>query len=152
MHKYLRITRRASGLTNVLSGEATPADVIVHFSDLNIDVITAGVIPPNPAELLGSARMAKMLDGLSEQYDYIIMDTPPASVVTDAAVLSALADGVIFVVSHANATIESAQLAKKNLEAANANVIGAVLNGFDLKSTTRDTGYYYSYEYGYYKQ
>ena len=57
MHKYLRITRRASGLTNVLSGEATPADVIVHFSDLNIDVITAGVIPPNPAELLGSARM-----------------------------------------------------------------------------------------------
>ena len=151
MHKYLRITRRASGLTNVLSGEATPADVIVHFSDLNIDVITAGVIPPNPAELLGSARMAKMLDSLSEQYDYIIMDTPPASVVTDAAVLSALADGVIFVVSHANATIESAQLAKKNLEAANANIIGAVLNGFDLKSTPRDTGYYYSYEYGYYK-
>lgn len=56
-----------------------------------------------------------------------------------------------FVVGHANATIESAQLAKKNLEAANANIIGAVLNGFDLKSTSRDTGYYYSYEYGYYK-
>lgn len=61
----------------MLSGEATPADVIVHFSDLNIDVITAGVIPPNPAELLGSARMGKMLDSLSAQYDYIIMDTPP---------------------------------------------------------------------------
>lgn len=151
LHKYLRITRRTSGLTNILSGEANPADVIIRFSDLNFDVITAGVIPPNPAELLGSARMGSMLDSLASQYDYIIMDTPPASVVTDAAVLSALADGVLFVVSHANATIESAQLAKKNLEAANANIIGAILNGFDLKSTSRDSGYYYSYEYGYYK-
>lgn len=151
LHKYLRITRRAQGLTNVLSGETAPADVIVRFSDLNFDVIPAGIIPPNPAELLGSARMENLLDSMSAQYDYIIMDTPPASVVTDAAVLSALADGVLFVVSHANVTIESAQLAKKNLEAANANVIGAVLNGFDLKSTSRDTGYYYSYEYGYHQ-
>ena len=60
-------------------------------------------------------------------------------------------DGILFVVGHANATVESAELAKKNLEAANANIIGAVLNGFDLKSASKDTGYYYSYEYGYYK-
>ena len=53
MHKYLRITRRASGLTNVLSGEATPADVIVHFRDLNIDVIIAGVIPAQPCGAAG---------------------------------------------------------------------------------------------------
>lgn len=151
LHKYLRITRRAMGLTNVLSGEATAAEVLVRFGDLGFDVITAGVVPPNPAELLGSVRMAELLDELATQYDYIIMDTPPASVVTDAAVLGTLVDGVLFVVSHANATIESAQLAKKNLESTNTNIIGAVLNGFDLKSTSRDSGYYYSYEYGYYK-
>lgn len=151
LHKYLRITRRTAGLSNVLSGETSAEDVIIRFSDLNFDVITAGVVPPNPAELLGSARMGALLDKLTEKYDYIIMDTPPASVVTDAAVLSAEADGVLFVVGHANATIESAKLAKKNLEAANANIIGAVLNGFDSKSASRDSGYYYSYEYGYYK-
>lgn len=151
IHRYLRINRKSMGLTNILSGEAKASDVIVRFSDLNIDVITAGVIPPNPAELLGSARMTNLLDSVSEQYDYVIIDTPPASVVTDAAVLSTMVDGVLFVVSHAKATIESATLAKKNLEAANANIIGAVLNGFDLKSTSKDSGYYYSYEYGYYK-
>ena len=151
LHKYLRITRRAQGLTNLLSGEAAPADVVVRFSDLHFDVITAGIVPPNPAELLGSARMGEILQILGAQYDYIIMDTPPASVVTDAAVLGTLADGVLFVVSQGNATIEAAQLAKKNLESTHTNIIGAVLNGFDLKSTSRDTGYYYSYEYGYYK-
>lgn len=151
VHKYLRINRKALGLTNILSGEAKPTDVIVRFSDLNIDVITAGVVPPNPTELLGSARMANLLESLIDQYDYIIIDTPPASVVTDAAVISAIVDGILFVVGHANATVESAELAKKNLEAANANIIGAVLNGFDLKSASKDTGYYYSYEYGYYK-
>lgn len=142
LHKYLRIEHHKKGLTHVLSGQAAPADVIVRFTDLNFDVIPVGVIPPNPAELLGSSQMEKMLESLSARYDYIIMDAPPVSIVTDAAVLSNVADGVLFVVSCENVTFDVAQKAKKNLEAANAKVIGAVLNGFNQKNTLGYTNYY----------
>ena len=151
LHKYLRITRRALGLTNILSGEVEPNEAIVYFNDLDFDVITAGVVPPNPAELLGSERMEKLLKKLREQYDYILLDTPPASVVTDAAVLGSMADGVIMVIKHKGVNVETAQLAKRNLETAKVNILGAVLTNYDLKNTAKDSGYSYSYEYNYYK-
>ena len=148
LHKYLRIAHNKKGLTNVLSGDIALTDVIVHFTDLNFDVIPAGVIPPNPAELLGSSKMETVLESLSAQYDYIIMDAPPALLVTDAAVLSNVADGVLFVVSYDNVTVETARKAKRNMEAANANVIGAVCNEFKEKGTAGYAEYYNSdYKY-----
>lgn len=151
MHKYLRITRRALGLTNILSGEVEPNDAVVHFNDLHFDVITAGIVPPNPAELLGSEQMANLLKKLRDQYDYVLLDTPPASVVTDAAVLGSMADGVIMVIRHKGVNVETAQLAKRNLQTAKVNILGAVMTDYDLKNTAKDTGYSYSYEYNYYK-
>ena len=93
--------------------------------------------------------MKNLIDELDKHYEYIIFDTPPVSVVTDAAVLSQYADGVILVVRQNYATFDEVGLAKKNLDAVNANILGAVLNGFDTKSTEKKNGYYYSYNYSY---
>lgn len=151
MRKYLRINKRIGGLSNVLSGEISMDDAIVHFNDLHIDALTAGAIPPNPAEMLGSEQMAHLLEELKKQYDYVLLDTPPVSVVTDAAVVGSMADGVIMVVRHKGVNVETAQLAKRNLDSAHVNILGAVMTDFDMKNTAKSTGYSYSYEYNYYK-
>lgn len=149
LHKYLHIGRKAAGLTAVLSGTAKFADARICYTDIGIDVLTAGVIPPNPAEMLGSATMEQLLIALEREYDYIIMDTPPVSVVTDAAVLGRFADGAILVIRQQHATIESAKQAQRNLESAGVKLIGAVFNDYDAKTTTKSSGYYYSKDYEY---
>ena len=82
-------------------------------------------------------------------YDIILFDTPPESEVTDAAVLSQFTDCTIMVIRQKHATNEQAQLAKRNLETVKANLIGVIMNDFDMKSTNRESGYYYSYYYDY---
>ena len=105
--------------------------------------------PPNPSELLATKAMENTFEALKQVYDYIIVDTPPVSVVTDAAVLCKYVDGALLVVRPGVTTIEGAQLSKKNLEAVNARILGVVLNGYDVKKTGKKDGYYYSYAYGY---
>ena len=151
MHKYLKIRIKNKGVTTVLSGESTLNDSIVNFRDIGISVLCAGLIPPNPAEILASTKMKELIDELSEKYDYVLFDTPPVSVVTDAAVLSRYVDGVVLVVRQGHVTIETAKIAMKNLQAVNAPVIGAILNDFDTKTVGKASGYYYSYEYDYSK-
>lgn len=150
LHQYLRIAKSTSqGLTGVLAGNCSAEEAVVKFSDLGIHVLVAGAIPPNPAELLGSRKMGELIDSLSQQYDFILFDTPPVSVVTDAAVLSQYADGVILVVRQNHASIDQAKQAQKNLEAVHATIIGAVLNDYDIKNANKETGYYYTYYYDY---
>lgn len=151
MHKYLNLGRRTVGLTHVLSGAMSLENAITMFTDLGIDVLAAGAVPPNPAELLGSSTMQTLVERFAEMYDYVLFDTPPVSVVTDAAVLGRFADGAVLVVRQKFVKIESALLAKKNLESTNVNIIGTILNGFSAKGTVKDSGYYYSYEYEYKK-
>lgn len=151
LHKYLKIRIKNKGVTTVLSGESTLKDSIVNFEDIGISVLCAGVIPPNPAEILASKKMKELIDTLEEKYDYIIFDTPPVSVVTDAAVLSRYVDGIVMVIRRSHVTVETAKIALKNLQSVNAHIIGAVLNDFDIKTVGKASGYYYSYEYDYSK-
>ena len=125
------------------------ANALVNFKDLGIVVLPVGTIPPNPSELLATKAMENTFEALKQVYDYIIVDTPPVSVVTDAAVLCKYVDGALLVVRPGVTTIEGAQLSKKNLEAVNARILGVVLNGYDVKKTGKKDGYYYSYSYGY---
>ena len=149
IHRYLKLDKSSyKGLTNILAGGSL-ADSILNIKSLNLHLIIADAIPPNPAELLGSSRMKTMLEELEKHYDYVIMDTPPVSVVTDAAVLSQYADGVILVIRQNHATFEEEELAKRNLETVHANILGAVLNDFDTGSVNKESGYYYSYNYDY---
>lgn len=152
LHKYLRAQRfRTRGLSTVLSGISTLEDSIATFSDLQFDLMTAGPIPPNPTELLASEKMAHLLDVLADRYDYVICDTPPVSVVTDAAILSQYNAGVILVVRQKYATFKQVKKAKQNLENVHADILGCVLNQYDVsknvKETKQSSYYYYNYDY-----
>lgn len=122
-----------------------------------IDVILAGSIPPNPSELLGSAQMERLLRQMKRNYDYIILDTPPINMVTDAVVLAPRSSGVLFVV-RANQSERGAVVhAVDQLEYAQVKLLGFVLNGVDLEKSSYGYGKYRykkckrygGYKYGY---
>lgn len=138
------------GLTTLLAGKAVLEDCVFRYPKMNCDVLLAGTIPPNPVELLSSAQMRALLDRLSEKYDYIICDTPPVSVVTDAAALSQFCDGVILVVRQKVSTRDQVWTAKRNLDAVQANVIGTILSCYDMSDDTQAVNTYYGgyYHYG----
>ncbi|MGI6119165.1 MAG: CpsD/CapB family tyrosine-protein kinase [Desulfosporosinus sp.] len=106
-------------------------------------VLTGGPIPPNPAELVGSKRMKRLLEEASEQYDIVLIDTPPIVAVTDAAILAQEVDGVILVLASGEVNKDFAQRAKELLDKVGAKILGAVLNKVDLKTSE----YYYYYYY-----
>ena len=150
--RYLRIPRSHSGLTNVITTKDVGKlpDALLRLKDSGITVLPVGTIPPNPAELLSTPIVERIFTALQQTYDYVIVDTPPVSVVTDAAVLSRVSDGVLLVVRPGVTTIQGAQLSKKNLEAVDAHILGVVMNGYNAKKTGRKDGYSYAYSYGYY--
>lgn len=140
------LDKKASpGLSNVLAGLSGDKDVIHKGVFPHLDIIFSGDIPPNPSELLGHERMQQLLERLSGQYDYIFIDTPPVNVVTDASVLSRLLDGVLFVVRRNESESDSVLYAVSQLEFAEAKLLGFILNGADIGSSSR-------YGYGKYKK
>jgi capsular exopolysaccharide synthesis family protein len=148
IHHCLRISGGTTmGLTNILQDKDNLSKGCVrrNVDKKGLSVIPCGVIPPNPTELLGSPRMELLIKALGESYDYVIIDTAPVSIVTDAAVLSQFADGVLFVVRQKDVTFEQARQAKKNLDTINAKILGVVINDFNLKHLDKSGSYYYSY-------
>ena len=145
------------GLSNVLTQDSELELAIRNLEDFDtLDIIPCGVIPPNPAELLGSEQMGKFLDEIDSEYDYIIFDTPPVGLVADTAELSKFLDGVIWVVSYGRTIKESAIFAKETLDSVSANIIGCVFNrvkadGYGTRGYYRRYGYggRYGYKYGY---
>lgn len=129
------------GLSNLLTRQIQLEEVIKHDEIENLDIITCGPIPPNPAELLGSNMMEKLIEDLKENYDMIIFDAPPVLSVTDAQILSNLCDGTVIVLS-AGKTEKGALLkAKEALINSKANILGVVLNNYVLQKDH----YYYQY-------
>lgn len=146
VHKVFGISRD-KGLSNILVGGCELKDAIVQTRIPNLDAMACGPIPPNPSELLGSARMTKLLDLLRKTYSRIIIDSPPITAVTDAVVLAKLADGISLVVRAGDTPREIIKNGLSQLKAINANVLGVVLNGVDMG---REGYYYYQYYYYYY--
>lgn len=135
------------GLTNWLSGE-TDIDGLMQTSELhaNLKFLTSGPVPPNPAELLGSDEMRKLLGMLSERFTHIVIDSPPAISFTDASILSTMVDGVVLVVHGGKTSRAVARRAKQQLLDVGAHIFGIVLN--NVKLETQDyyySGYYSSY-------
>jgi capsular exopolysaccharide synthesis family protein len=129
------------GLSNVLTRQASLDEAVKTTDQDNLWVLTSGPIPPNPSEVLGSKGMQALLELAKNEYDVIIMDSPPILAVTDAHVLSNLADGVVLVVSSGKTEIESAKKAKELLSSAKAKILGVVLNN----KKQQDSHYYYYY-------
>lgn len=151
LHKYLKIPHKKQGLSNVLSGTMELNSVIVklNLEGLSIYVLPCGPIPPNPTELLGSNRMEEIVETVRDNFDYVLIDTPPASIVTDVLALGNLIDGVLLVVRQKFATIDTVKGAQKNLEAVGVKILGVIFNAFEVKKTNKGQAYYESYQYSY---
>ncbi len=148
IYRHLQLDKK-DGLSDVLCGFIDVDEAIHNVERFGIDCITSGQIPPNPAELLSSDAMGEMLDKLSERYDYIFIDTPPSTIVTEAAVLSRFVHGVI-IVARQNYTIhESLEKARENLLFADAKILGYILNDISAKKYGYGRYYYRSYRYSY---
>jgi len=137
------------GLSNVLV-EGLDYHRISHMVNVpNLEVLTSGPNPPNPPELLGSARMRDFISKVKEDFDTVILDAPPVLPVTDSVILSTLADGVVFILSHGKTQFNMAVQAKQTMEKveSSARIIGTVINNIPSShSYGYDYYYYYSDE------
>ena len=142
----LLIEKASPGLSNVLAGLCEALLAVRKNIRPNMDVLFSGEIPPNPLELLGSKTMEKMLEELRPLYDYIIIDTPPATIVSDACVIASLADGTLMLVRQNEAEKDGVSKAVKQLQMANVKLLGFILNGV---TEDKGKGYKRKYKYGY---
>ncbi|HEY0004455.1 MAG TPA: polysaccharide biosynthesis tyrosine autokinase [Pyrinomonadaceae bacterium] len=135
------------GVTNYLSGESDLDGLMQPYEKLpNLKLLTSGPVPPNPAELLGSEEMRKLLNKLSERFTHIVIDSPPTISFTDSSILSTVVDGVILVVHGGRSSRAVVRRAKQQLMDVGANIFGVVLNNVKLESQSYYyAGYYSSY-------
>jgi capsular exopolysaccharide synthesis family protein len=149
VHKLLGVDH-VEGVSSYMSRRMELDDVIQKLPIPNLSVMTSGRIPPNPAEMISSARMKEMLATLGERFDHIIIDSPPLLKVTDPVILSTLVDGVILVVHGGKSSRDVVRRTRQELSIAGARIFGVVLNNVSV----HDEGYdsYYYEEYGDYEQ
>jgi succinoglycan biosynthesis transport protein ExoP len=153
---YLAIPSKVAGLTEILSGkvEGSVAERItqvkqVFGSEITMDVITSGVVPPNPAELLDSETFVQFLKVLRDEYQFVIIDCPPTLPVADASIISTRTDGVL-VVTAAGSTRKNQFLGvREAITNVGGQILGAILNKIPYSRTYDDYGYKYGYGYGY---
>ena len=145
VHKNFNLSNKV-GLSSCISMGTALSDAVQKTSIEGLYALTAGVIPPNPSELLGSERMQNVLQRAKEQYDYVLIDTPPVMPVTDALIVSRFVDGMILVIASAEVKVEMAREVKNQLVHAGANILGVVLN--KVRSEHHGYGYGYYYYYG----
>ena len=136
------------GLTHYLTGQKELTEVCCKTDIENMDIIFSGSYSPNPAELLNHVRVKNMLCKLREEYDYVIIDTPPLGSVIDSAIVAKISDGAIIVVETNAISYRFAQSVKEQLDKAGCRILGAVLNKIPMEKN----GYYgkYSRYYGKY--
>jgi capsular exopolysaccharide synthesis family protein len=149
--KGLSLPENGSGLSSVLSGARSLDEVLRQYEAApNLWVLPAGPRPPNPADLLASPTMAKVLQELRQRFEHVVVDSPPLLVVTDATILSTLVDGVVLVVESGVTTSGAVIRAHKILESAGGRILGTVLNKLDLSHDGYYGSYYRSSHYSYY--
>lgn len=137
----LLVEKSTPGLSNILAGLATEQEALRKEVYPNLDVIYSGDIPPNPAELLDSDRMRELLEKLSKWYDYILVDTPPVNIVSDACVVGNMLDGVLVLARQGRSRKDSLKRAVNHLELAGVKVLGCIFNG--VPNEVRTTYSYY---------
>ncbi len=148
LYRYLSLEKEAGiGLSTLLTGEAKVGDCLMT-TEQGVDVIAGGLIPPNPTELISSDAMRELLQVASRQYDYVICDAPPVGIITDAAALSSLCDGVLFVVRQKFATKNQVRSALRRLQTVNAKILGTVMTFYSARKNGKGYGYGYGYGYG----
>ena len=149
--RYTINSESVIGLSEFLSGQAQYDDIIYATQNENLNMIFAGAVPPNPVELLGSAKFQDLLNKVREIYDYVIIDAAPLGAVIDASAISAFVDGAILVITANEISYRFAQDVKIQLEKSNCRVLGAILNRIPMGARSYYNNYYKKY-YGKYKK
>jgi succinoglycan biosynthesis transport protein ExoP len=147
LHAHFNVPN-SGGVTNFLSGESNLDALLQSYEKLpNLKLLTSGPVPPNPAELLGSDEMRRLLGLASDRFTHVIIDSPPAISFTDASILSTMVDGVVLVVHGGRSSRAIVRRAKQQLLDVGANIFGIVLNNVKLEATNYYyyPGYYASY-------
>lgn len=147
LHKTFYVSR-SDGLTKCLLRPGDWESAIVKEVAPHLDLLPSGPIPPNPSELLGSARMVQLLNAFSEKYEYIFIDTPPINVVTDGLILISRSAGAVLVTRQNQTTYEEVQESVDNIRKVNGNLLGVVINDYKITAGERQRRYYYKH-YGY---
>ena len=145
IHKCLDVKNK-EGLANYLGGFSELSSIVSHIEDLNLDVITAGNLPPNPTELLGSKKMQRLIETVKQEYDYILLDTPPVNVVADAMTLTQLVKNAVFVCRCGCTLTTEVKKALSALTFASAKILGFITIDAPQKKKNNDdnySGYYY---------
>ena len=140
VHKVFDV-ENDQGLTEILVNKVDAKSLIKETFVENLSVLPTGVLPPNPAELLGSKGLVKLIEEFKETYDYILIDVPPVNLVADGLLIANLMDGVLLVCSSGVVPVEEAKRAKELLVQAKARVLGVILNNVPMETTN----YYYYY-------
>ena len=142
--------RNAVGLSNLIMNPDLRDKAICHTQINGVDAILSGDIPPNPSELLGSDSMRQLVDRMAERYDYILIDMPPVGIVSDVCVVAEMLDGVLFLVRQNESEKDAVSRSVKQLELANAKLLGFVMNGVGEEKRKGYKGYK-KYGYRYYR-
>ena len=135
----------APGLSHMVSGVAPISECIYQHVEGGFHILSAGFVPPNPLEMISSAKFGEVLDKLKEAFDIILIDSPPVQLVSDAVVLSQLASTVIYVVKADSTPFPLARNGIRRLAMANAPLLGVVLNQLDLERAEKYYGEYSGY-------
>ena len=143
LHRLFRLERQP-GLTDFFLGEAEMQDIMKNTQIDNLSIITSGATPPNAPQLLASQKMKELIEELKGQFDIIVFDSPPVTVVTDPVVLGSNLDAVCLVIEAEGTNRDIALKAKEILTNVNANLFGVILNKVDVR---KGYGYYYYYYY-----
>ena len=145
LHKIFGI-ENGRGVSNVLVGDGNWRDVRISTDIPNLDFISAGPIPPNPAELIGSERMKNVIKEMTGEYDRVIIDSSPIIAVTDPVILSHLVDGIVLVIHAGVTSRDLITNGLRQLRDARVHILGGVLNNVKIE---RGSYYYYQYQYYY---
>jgi polysaccharide biosynthesis transport protein len=149
--RILRIDNE-KGVSTVLTGADKLTDALQQFEESNLWILPSGPVPPNPAELVGSDRMADICTELSKNFEHIVIDSPPVLAVTDATIMAGLVDGVVLIAESGRTHRAGLMRTRAILENAGARILGVVLNKMDLRRDGYGYGYgnYYYAQYGKY--
>jgi len=140
--------RNPAGLSDLIVGNAQPGDVMMPSGFARVTLVPAGTIPPNPNELLSSQRMKVVMADLASRADFVLIDSPPCLLYSDAFVLAPTTDGVLYVVRAGSHDVETQRRMQRQLQQAKARMLGAVFNGAEVEDSGASVYYYSSNGHG----
>jgi capsular exopolysaccharide synthesis family protein len=146
LHRSFNVDRE-KGVTNFISGQISYEEIIQNSSHENLKIVTSGTIPPNPSELLLDTKMDELVERLKKEYDYIIMDTPPIGLVSDALNLMKYSDTSLYIIKQHFTKKGMLNFINQKHKKGEVKNVSLLLNFFKAKKS--DYGYGYGYEYGY---